>query len=87
MTTAAKPHTAILKESFLESVVSDTITFARTAALIHFADGKSLVWQCITVAIFFFFATAKLGMLGKIHRFYSKRELLEWAQSLPEDKG
>jgi hypothetical protein len=64
------------------SIVSDVFTFAVTGGLILLADGRSLAWQVITIAMFIFWVKAKAG--GKVRKFYSKRELVEWAQSLPD---
>jgi hypothetical protein len=86
---SGKPqHTVVLYESVLGSIVSDTFTFLVTAGLVLLADGRSLAWQIITIAMLVLWIAAKAGMAGKVHRFYSKSDLVEWAQSLPEkDKG
>jgi hypothetical protein len=81
-----KPHTVVLYESVLGSIVSDVFTFAVTAGLVLLADGRSLAWQWITIGMFIFWVVARAGA-GRLRKFYSKRELVEWAQSLPEDKG
>jgi hypothetical protein len=80
-----KTHTVVLYESMTASIISDIFTFVVTAGLILLADGRSLVWQVITTAMFIFWVSARSGMMCKIHKFYSKRELVEWAQSLPDD--
>jgi hypothetical protein len=83
-----KPQTVVLYESVLGSIVSDVFTFAVTAGLVLLADGRSFAWQIITAAMFMFWVAARAGIAGKIHKFYSKRELIEWAQSLPDkEKG
>ncbi len=78
-----KPRVVILYESVIGSLVSDLATFF-TAGLILLAEGKSFVWQVITVGMFVFWIAAKAG-LGKVLRFYSKRDLVKWANSLPDD--
>ena len=82
--TTTRPFTVVLHESLYESVLSDICTFIVTASLVLIADGKSLAWQVITIGMFVFWVFAKAGIFGKIHRFYSKREVLKWAESLPE---
>jgi hypothetical protein len=83
-----KLHTVVLHESLMGSIVSDVFTFAVTGGLVLLADGRSLAWQVITIAMFILWVTAKAGLLGKVRKFYSKRELVEWAQSLPDkEKG
>lgn len=84
--TRKTPYTVILRESLASSIASDAITFAMTASLILIADGRSMAWQIITIAMFVLWVTARAGGLGKIQKFYSKRELVEWVNSLPEDK-
>jgi hypothetical protein len=81
-----KPHTVIFYESVRGSIISDLVTFSITAGLVLLADGRSIAWQVITISMFLLWIAAKLGMEGKVSRFYSKRELVEWAQSLPDDK-
>lgn len=83
-----KPQSVVLHESVLGSIVSDVFTFAVTAGLMLFAEGRSLAWQIITIGMFIFWIMARSGIAGKVHIFYSKRELLEWAQSLSDkEKG
>jgi hypothetical protein len=82
-----KTHTAVLYESMTASVISDIFTFLVTAGLMLLADGRSLTWQIITTAMFIFWVTARSGMLGKVHKFCSKRELVEWASSLPDENN
>jgi hypothetical protein len=82
---SSKPHTVVLYESVLGSIVSDVFTFSVTAGLVLLADNRSLAWQWITICMFIFWVAARLGS-GKLRKFYSKRELVEWAQSLPEEE-
>ena len=84
--TKKTPHTVALYESVFGSFVSDAFTFAVTAGLVLLADGRSTAWQIITVGMFVVWIFSKTLMGGKIRKFYSKSELLEWAKSLPEDK-
>jgi hypothetical protein len=80
------PHTIALYESVIGSMVSDVFTFAITAGLVLLADGRSIAWQIITVGMFFVWIFSKALTHGKVLKFYSKREVLEWALSLPDDK-
>ena len=81
-----KPHTVVLYESVIGSVISDAVTFAITAGLVLLADGRSTAWQTITIGTFVFWITSKALLAGKVKKFYSKREISEWVQQLPEDK-
>lgn len=80
-----KPHTVILHESTIGSILSDTFTFLVVSALILLADGKSNAWQVITIGMFVFFVYSKVLLKNKIFKFYSKRDLLKWVNSLPDD--
>jgi hypothetical protein len=80
------PHTIALYESVIGSMVSDVFTFAITAGLVLLADGRSIAWQIITVGMFFVWIFSKALTHGKVLKFYSKREVLDWALSLPDDK-
>lgn len=83
-----KAQAVVLYESVMGSIVSDVFTFAVTAGLMFLAEGRSLAWQIITIGMFIFWIMARSGIAGKVHIFYSKRELVEWAQSLPDkEKG
>ena len=77
------PKIAVLHESLVSSIISDAVTFAVTAGLVVIADGRSVAWQIITIGMFVFWLVPKIS---KVHKFYSKRELLDWAESLPDDK-
>lgn len=81
-----KPKTVILYESFASSIISDVFTFAVTAGLVLLADGRSVAWQILTISMFVFWVAAKPLAGSKIHKFYSKRELSQWVDSLPDDK-
>jgi hypothetical protein len=81
-----KPQVVLLRESMLSSVLSDMFTFVMVGGLVLLADGRSMAWQVVTIGIFVFYINSKLVFGSKIKKFYSKRELLEWSNSLPEDK-
>jgi len=82
-----KPQVTILYESVLKSIISDCFTFAVTVALVFIADGRSTAWQAITIGMFIFWIFCKIGFMGRVNKFYSKQELLEWAKSLPEKEA
>jgi hypothetical protein len=81
-----KPHTVVLYESVIGSVISDAVTFSITAGLVLLADGRSTAWQIITIGMFVFWSASKTLLGGKVKKFYSKREISEWVQQLPEEK-
>lgn len=77
-----KPKEVIFfRESWIGSIVSDTVTFSIPAAL-AWANyqylGNSGIFQFAIVIIFFITASAKGS--GKCKRFHSKKELLEYLQ-------
>ena len=82
----SKIHTIAICESLKSSIVSDCFTFAVVAGLVLLADGRSIAWQLVTVGLFIFWVAGRISMGSKVRKFYSKRDLVEWAQALPDDK-
>lgn len=82
---SAKPVVVVLRESLLKSIISDLITFAITAGLVLLAEGRSLAWQVTTIGMFVFWMCSEAGLQTYLKKFYSKRELIEWAEALPDD--
>jgi hypothetical protein len=80
-----QPQVVLLRESMLSSVLSDMTTFIVVGGLVLLADGRSMAWQVITIGMFLFYLNIKLFFGSKIKKFYNRRELLEWANSLPDD--
>lgn len=72
-------------ESFLESFASDIVSFGFLALCIWFShDQGGGWWTFFTCTLFLIFLSAQ-GNAARITKFRSKRELIEWANSLPDD--
>lgn len=75
------------RESLAQSVISDIVTFAFLVLCIwfswHMGGG---FWTFFTVCMFLLFISAK-STVSSLQKFRTKRELLEWANSLPDDEA
>ena len=72
-------------QSMVESICSDIVTFAFLLLCMWFSYSQGGGWWTfITVTMFLISLAAKLPS-GRQLKISSKKEALEWAQSLPDD--
>lgn len=81
-----KIQAIVLSESLWESVCSDIITFSFLLLCMwySYSEGGGW-WTFFTCSMFLIFLVAK-SKTKNILRIYSKKEAIEWAESLPEDQ-
>ena len=75
-------------ESFLESLLADITTFAFLLLCIWFSQSQGGGWWTFfTCSMFLFWISAKAakGVGLKTRVLKTKKEALEWAESLPDD--
>lgn len=76
----------VLKESFIQSVCSDIVTFGLLTFCMWFSMGSRL-WSVIVFFMFFFWIIATANKRGSSEKeLYSPEELKEYAERLIADK-
>ena len=83
-----KIQAIVFQQSLWESVCSDFITFSFLLLCMwySYSEGGGW-WTFFTCSMFLIFLGAKCQRQTKnILRIYSKKEAIEWAESLPEDQ-
>jgi len=74
-------------QSLLESIFSDLVTFSSLIFCI-WLSGDSKWWTFLTGTMFLIFAFGSIAMAMKVRSkdFTTKKELVEWAESLDWEK-
>lgn len=72
------------RESILESVVQDAVTFSLLLLSIY-VSGESPFWTALTSVMFICFLYVVAVGEKKLTTFKTKKALLEWANALPDD--
>jgi predicted transcriptional regulator len=80
---------AVLMENktLAQSLLSTFTTLVSTAFLIYISSGSTW-WTFVTGALFLLVLFGKVAEMTKNNRvaLYSKKEAIDWAQGLPDDK-
>ena len=76
------------RESLLGSVFSDLVTFLFTSLMMYVSIKYDSAWWTLVTAVMWMVVV--IGVVGRHIResqkyFHNKTELLEWANSLPDD--
>ena len=72
------------RESLLQSILTDTTTFAFLSLMIYVSQDSNW-WTLVTGIMFLIFVFGKLSVTvhRRHHRFHTKEELQKWVNSLP----
>jgi len=75
------------RETVLESIASDAVTFLGLTFCIWFSDKMGgAFWTIMSAAMLFIWLSVKIPMeKDRVKKLKSKEEAIEWAKSLPDD--
>jgi len=75
-----------IKQTWLQSAISNMFTML-FIALCAYVSKDSNWWTFVTACIFLFWMSVRVNSMYKesVNEFYTKQELLDWVNSLPDD--